>query len=243
MRTACTLIIVCALANVARADKQQAETSYRRASQHYDLGEYAQALDDFKEAYRNFEDPSFLYNIAQCYRQLNDKPAAVRAYRTFLIKVPDSPNRDAVEAMIAKLSKAIDEEQALRAGPPQGVQPETSPPTANTASPAIVAAAPIDERHDRARKKTLAGIAVGSAGVAVIVGGIVCGALAQQAGNDLSRINQQMGVFDPSKESAGRSEQIAEGVLLGVGGAAVVTGVVLLVLGRRDSRAARLVLR
>jgi len=30
------------------------------------LGEYREALDQFKEAYRLKQDPSFLYNIAQC---------------------------------------------------------------------------------------------------------------------------------------------------------------------------------
>src|SRR6185436_1309128 len=81
-------------------DKSRAKESYRQASQHYKLGEYREALAAFKEAFRHVEDPSFLFNIGQCHRQLNEKPEAVRAYRTYLAEVPHAPNRSAVMQMI-----------------------------------------------------------------------------------------------------------------------------------------------
>jgi TolA-binding protein len=46
-----------------RAQKEQARIAYQRATKHYNLGEYADALAQFKEAYRAYEDPSFLFNI------------------------------------------------------------------------------------------------------------------------------------------------------------------------------------
>ena len=82
----------------AAEDKQKARVAYRLATQHYDLGEYKEALTAFKDAYRNFEDPAFLFNIAQCHRQLGDTVLAVREYRAYLRKVPDASNRDEVRA-------------------------------------------------------------------------------------------------------------------------------------------------
>jgi hypothetical protein len=40
-------------------------------------------------------------------------------------------------------------------------------------------------------------------------------------------------VFDPSKDSLYTTERTLEGVFLGVGAAATVTGIVLIVVGRR----------
>jgi hypothetical protein len=135
MRSIIVAAIVACVCPLARADDlPKAQTAYRSGTQHYDLGEYREALEAFKEAYRNHEDPTFLFNLAQCYRQLGDKQAAIRAYRTYLIKVPDSPKRDQIRDMIAKLDKQLAEEQASRSSPPQGTlspsapQAETKPP-------------------------------------------------------------------------------------------------------------------
>jgi hypothetical protein len=165
------------------ADKAKARAAYGRATQDYDLGEYTEALDEFKEAYRQYEDPSFLFNIGQCHRQLGDKPAAVRAYRTYLIKLPNAPNRALVLDMIAKLEKSIDEEQATKAAPPQGTMTpsgETPPePEPAVAAPAPVAAEPVVARtapppHTPVYKKwwlwTIVGVVVVGAAVGIGVG-------------------------------------------------------------------------
>jgi hypothetical protein len=48
-----------------------------------------------------------------------------------------------------------------------------------------------------------------------------------------------MGTFDPSKQSAGKTDQVLEGVFFGIGGAAVVAGVVVFALGHHEAKAAR----
>jgi tetratricopeptide (TPR) repeat protein len=132
----------------------KAQAASHAASQHYDLGEYREALEGFKEAYRNHEDPTFLFNIAQCHRQLGDKASAIRAYRTFLYKLPDSPNRVQVREMIARMEKQLADEQASKGGPPQGtLSPKAGPiptpaPTRETAAsvpPPQLAAPPANE--------------------------------------------------------------------------------------------------
>jgi tetratricopeptide (TPR) repeat protein len=64
-------------------DKDKAREEYREATHHYDFGEYQQALDGFKAAYQDYEDPAFLFNIAQCHRALGHKQEAITFYKSY----------------------------------------------------------------------------------------------------------------------------------------------------------------
>src|SRR5262245_54132391 len=105
------IVFVAACLHVATADDRvRARAAFRAGRQHYNLGEFQAALDSFREAYRNFEDPSFLYNIAQCERQLGHKREAVREYRAYLNNAENAANRDSVREIITQLQKEIDAE-------------------------------------------------------------------------------------------------------------------------------------
>jgi tetratricopeptide (TPR) repeat protein len=137
MRLAIVVAILLCVTAARAEDLAKAQAAYRSGMQHYDLTEYREALESFKEAYRSLEDPTFLFNIAQCYRQLGDKQQAIRFYRNYLIKVPNAPKRDQIHDMIAKLETEIAHEQAAKTGPPQGtlVPKEAPPPLAPAPSP------------------------------------------------------------------------------------------------------------
>src|SRR4051794_14490315 len=126
--------LLCALAGSAFADnKEAARESYTEGKRHYDLGEYDSALEAFKKAYLNYEEPVFLFNIAQCYRALGDKPAAARTYRAFLRNWPKAPNREQVERIVAQLDEAIAKDASARAAPPPDtLAPANSPPPSTT---------------------------------------------------------------------------------------------------------------
>jgi hypothetical protein len=132
--------------------KAKAREWFHSGGQHYDLGEFAEALHDFKEAYRNYEEPTFLFNIGQCHRQLGQKEQAVRFFRVYLSKVPNASNKVEVKEMINKLETALAQERALVTGKPQGTlsppesptetKPETTPeakPETTTEKPPEVA--------------------------------------------------------------------------------------------------------
>jgi tetratricopeptide (TPR) repeat protein len=94
-------------------DKAQARLHFEAGARHYDLSEWDQALVEFKEAYRQMPDPSFLYNIAQCHRRLGHGEDALTFYRTYLRRAPEAVNRDEVERRIAEL-EAEKQAQQLR---------------------------------------------------------------------------------------------------------------------------------
>jgi len=54
-------------------DKATARAHYETATRLYDVGEYEKALAEFKAAYVAKDDPAFLFNIGQCYRELGQK--------------------------------------------------------------------------------------------------------------------------------------------------------------------------
>jgi tetratricopeptide (TPR) repeat protein len=135
MRSALIVALLVLLPTASHAaDKIKARELYRVGTQHYNLAEYDKALDSFKEAYRNYEDPIFLFNIGQCHRQLDHKQEAVGFYRAYLRNAPNAPNRDEVNALIAKLESAIAEENATkRMPPPSPIAPAEGPPPVATA--------------------------------------------------------------------------------------------------------------
>ena len=142
---ALTILLVLTSLTTARAEnKAAARASFASGTSHYDLAEYEPALTDFKEAYRNFPDPNFLFNIAQCHRQLGQNDDAIRFYRTYLSKVPQAPNQREIRAMITKLEKLSAEQRA--AAPPPVVTPApvvAAPPVVTPAPPVAVVPAPV----------------------------------------------------------------------------------------------------
>lgn len=140
----CVLGVVAA--SSARGDERAAARHlFEEGSRHYDLGDYGQALELFKKAYVQFEEPSFLFNIAQCHRLLGDKKAAIQNYRTYLRKLPNASNADQVQRIVSELEDSIAREKQTTA--PELKTPTTKdkqpisvePPAAKPAPPDIVA--------------------------------------------------------------------------------------------------------
>ncbi len=86
-----------------------ARTHYEKAVSHYNLDEIEAALEEFREAYRFKPDPSFLFNIAQCYRKLGQREAAIDFYRKYVRASPDATNRAEAERRIAELKAQADD--------------------------------------------------------------------------------------------------------------------------------------
>jgi tetratricopeptide (TPR) repeat protein len=77
---------------------EQAKESFQLGSALYDKGKYAQAIKEFQVGAALKPDPAFDYDIAKCYRKLNDLPHA----KQYLVKTlneapPDSPYRTEAE--------------------------------------------------------------------------------------------------------------------------------------------------
>jgi tetratricopeptide (TPR) repeat protein len=196
LRLVLVVLLTCAAAPSFADDvAAQAKRYFTSGRQHFDLGEYRDALRDFKEGYRLKDDPVFLYNIAQCHRLLNENQDAIHAYKIYLTRAPNAPNRDEVERKIAALQEAIASQEKASSTPPSGVLPpdragqgqttvENTPPnnkpaeTATTTSGdsnALTKTAPAREERTPVYKKwwfwtAIGGVVVVGVGVGLGVG-------------------------------------------------------------------------
>lgn len=112
------LAAVLALAPVA-APARADDAATRAAKKHFAAGErlfnlarFDEALVEYEAAYEQKPLPGFLYNIAQCHRNLGNYKQAIFGYRNYLRQVPGASNREAVLALIDELE---DEQRALEA--------------------------------------------------------------------------------------------------------------------------------
>ena len=73
---------------------------------HLERGRYQDAIAEFRRAYELRDDPRFLYDIAEAYRQLGIVDRALFFYDRYLAALPDAPDRDEVEAKMVELEQA-----------------------------------------------------------------------------------------------------------------------------------------
>jgi tetratricopeptide (TPR) repeat protein len=113
------VILTLGLALVAAPRLAAAEDSATKAAKRhftkgeklFALGRFDDALVQYEKAFESKPLPGFLFNIAQCHRNLGNIDQAIFSYRKYLREAPDADNREAVERQIEEL----EEEKARRA--------------------------------------------------------------------------------------------------------------------------------
>src|SRR5262245_39858135 len=81
----------------AGSREKQARELFARGQTHYSLGEYEQAVADFRRAYELTAAPGLLFNIAQAHRLNGDCKQALEIYRHFVRLAPESEYRAEAE--------------------------------------------------------------------------------------------------------------------------------------------------
>jgi tetratricopeptide (TPR) repeat protein len=98
---------------VEDAAVDKAKALFAEGNEHYNLGEFAQALDKYKLAYRVKPLAAFQFNIAQCHRKLGQYQDAIAMYQAYLVGTPNATNKATIESLIAEAKKALADQQAL----------------------------------------------------------------------------------------------------------------------------------
>jgi tetratricopeptide (TPR) repeat protein len=116
MRPVLVAALLLLVSTVARAedDREAARRHFDAGSKLYDLGKFREAAGEYEEAYKAKSDPALLFNIGQAYRGAGEAQPAITAYRSFLRKLPDTPNRAEVEGHITRLQKQLDDAAAQK---------------------------------------------------------------------------------------------------------------------------------
>jgi len=147
MRSTAAIITLALLLAPARAETPadaEARRLYQDGTKAYNLGDYADAIAAYKEAYRLVANPFFLYNIGQAHRLSGDLASAGRFYKSFLNALPEAPNRAEVEERIRQIDDALARQARERSAEPTdavelGKPRAKIPPPDKLAAPAAAA--------------------------------------------------------------------------------------------------------
>ena len=145
------LVVVSLVAAPARAagggldDDKEARRLFERAELSFNVGKFGEALADYQSAYEAKPLPGFLFNIAQCYRNMGNIERARFFFRRYLALDPRAPNRHRVDELIAEMTKQLEAKQleAKQAeAPPDQPPPTTALTPPPVAAPSLVAVEP-----------------------------------------------------------------------------------------------------
>ena len=230
----------------AQDDVEAAKAHFHRGTRLYEVGEYRQALEEYKAAHLAKPDPAFLYNIAQCHRQLGDLEQAVTMYKRFLSASPNAVNRGEVEKRVAELEGelakrkgAVDAQSAPvpasapAPSPPPPLAPP--PPVPVVAAPPLAVAAQPSPAGSSLRYLRWLGVGV----TAALVGGaIATGVSASSRYDDLKNTcgNTPEGCTD-SQTNTVKSRALVTNILWALAGTATVGTGVMFVLTPHESLA------
>jgi tetratricopeptide (TPR) repeat protein len=118
---------------LGQGEAPAAARAFDEGSEHYQKGQYDQAIRKFLEGWAASRDPVFLFNIAQAHRKAGRPREALAFFEHYLREAPAAANRREVERAVA----------ALRSGPldgtPLGEEPEPEPLAEEAADPAAEA--------------------------------------------------------------------------------------------------------
>jgi hypothetical protein len=109
-------------------DEKQARSLYERAEKNFNVGKFAEALADYQAAYEAKPLPGFLFNIAQCYRNMGNYERARFFFRRYLSIEPKAPNRRRVEELINEMSRQLEAQASAAAAAPATAPPAATPP-------------------------------------------------------------------------------------------------------------------
>src|SRR3954467_1330851 len=119
MRSELLLLLACLSlpAFAAKDSKAEAREQVARALKAYDLGYFTDALAAYSEAYRLDARPAFLFNIAQCHRQLNEPERSAFFFKRYLSYFPEgkAPNEKVVKDLIAEMEAKVAAAEAKKA--------------------------------------------------------------------------------------------------------------------------------
>jgi tetratricopeptide (TPR) repeat protein len=227
----------------AAADEahQKARAAFERGRTLYRLTRFDEALTEFAAAYQLLPEPAFLYNIAQCQRELGHDEAAVKAYEQYLATAPsDDPSRSEVEKTIATLGariadrtrqgeklRILEGERALEQAREQRLSAERD-------------LGGTRDGRAHARALVLSGSVLGGLGIGSLIGGIATSALMANARSTLLADAHSGAVYDPAIGQRYDLDRTLTIALFSAGATVAVVGAALLGRGlweRRHPRA------
>ncbi len=212
------------------AEVAAAKGAFQAGNASFNEADYARAIDYWEDAYRrDCTANPLLLNLARAYELAGRKRQAVVSLETFLVREPNSGEKDQINRRIEVLKKKIVEEDAAAAAAPQPTNggPTTAQPVGATQPP------PVDSSSERAKRSPGPWILIGVGGAATIVGtlGIISNKKKVNDADAECGGNRNMCPYDVAQRgNDARTTLNASAVLTGAGVAVVGGGVIWYIL-------------
>lgn len=88
--------------------KSRAKEHFKRAEVHYNVGDFTEALSEYRQAYLLHPHPAFLFNMAQCHRHLGNLEQAVFLLRRFISASPGEAEQRQAERLLQQVKSEIE---------------------------------------------------------------------------------------------------------------------------------------
>jgi len=252
------LAIALASTSAYADDRAKAKQLYDEGLRHYQVAEYTQAIDVWKQAYLISKKPLLLFNIGQAYRLSGDCKQAQTFYDNYQEAEPNPSNQDELDQAVAacKNAPATTDKPAGTGDKPATTITSTQNPPLTPVDTHPTETKPVDDPGKSLARgtkpvappstggvdlepgptttsgggKRTAGIIVGIAGVVLEGGAVVFALQGKSKASDAEKVTTWDQHAMDLQSAGERDNKIAWG--LGIaGGAAIVAGVVLYVTG------------
>lgn len=192
-------------------------------------GDFRKGVEILARLYVETDDTTYIYNQGRCYEQNHQWVSAIDRFREFLRKTPGGAIADGAEAeKHISDCRAFQAEAERQVAPPDLLLPPPSPSVAMPASqppaepiPAVVR--PVVEHERPGSALPAIGVVVGGVGLASIATAILLNVKANQAADSGLDSNQE-------------SYKTGAVTCYAAGGALLVTGVILYIVGYERAR-------
>ena len=214
---------------IDEATLEQARQHYQTGAEAYSNGQFRAAAVSFERSYELSHRPALLFNIAQCHDRLGRWAKANELYREYLNELPHPPNLEFVSSRLEFTQERMEREaenaesDAPRASEEDFPTPIVEPQQTETP----------EEPSSESSSTPIAGIVITALGGAALGTSLALGFVARSKYTDLED-KCPTGVCDASLEADAdsmRTFALTADILLGVGLAAAVTGLVLILTG------------
>ncbi len=201
--------------------------------------QYDVALAAYQAAYALRPDPKLLYNLARIMHRAGRLHEAITHYKKYLRDGVTEPQgqRDKANQYLQAAVATIEHEQATRDAPLDPAKPSMQTPVSSSASPPplVVTSEPDSTTRAAVERRPLSGWRIGL-GVSLMGAGLILGGFGG-SGLAVHGSCQQMAAAawqQPTCLQAYNTQTIG-GVLLGVGGAAVLAGILTVAIPTKKS--------
>jgi len=249
--TLVALVLAAALVSFAAAANEESEAAFQRGVARYEAGDHDEAAAAFQHAYQLDPKPIYLFSLAQSEVGRDRCLQANEIFRRYLKTDPPEANQHAAESRIRfceeRLAAAPPPEPVTSATPAESsaTPSATAPPTAapSTAAPSAAAApttkptAP-PQQVDAPASWWTDPLAMGLMAAGLAATGVGTGVIVWGQGSTADARDQAFADYQTHDNALedGNDRRIAGGVIVGVGAAMVIGGVIrAIVVGQRAS--------